>query len=92
MSNIKIMGLDTILALIFYLLIIGFLSVITSNTLTKEDFGYRLATYLLSSIMFGGIVINSNDSSNFNKQIYNYEKYVVKTGADKDTIIIDKKH
>jgi len=86
------MGLDTILALILYFLIIGFLSIITSDSLTKEDIGYRIATYFLSSIMFAGIVINSNDNSNFNKQIHKYEKYVIKTGSDKDTIIIDKKH
>lgn len=86
------MGFYDILALILYFLIIGFLSIITSDTFTKEDIGYRLATYFLSSIMFAGIVINSNDTSNFYKQIYNYEKYVIKTGADKDTIIIDKKH
>lgn len=86
------MGLYDILALILYFLIIGFLGIITSDTLTKEDIGYRIATYFLSSIMFAGIVINSNDSNNFNKQIYKYEKYVIKTGSDKDTIIIDKKH
>lgn len=85
------MGLDTILSLILYLLIIGFLGIITSDTFTKEDIGYRIATYFLSSIMFAGIVINSNDNSNFNKQIYKYEKYMIKTGTDKDTIIIDKK-
>lgn len=86
------MELDTILALILYFLIIGFLSIITSDTFTKEDIGYRIAAYFLSSIMFAGIVINSNDSNNFNKQIYKYEKYMIKTGSDKDTIIIDKKH
>ena len=75
------MGLYDTLALILYFLIIGFLSIITSDFLP-----------FLSSIMFAGIVINSNDSSNFNKQIYKYEKYVIKTGSDKDTIIIDKKH
>lgn len=86
------MGLYDILALILYFLIIGFLGIITSDSPTKEDIGYRIATYFLSSIMFAGIVINSNDNSNFNKQIYNYEKYVIKTGTDKDTIIIDKKY
>jgi len=86
------MGLDTILALILYFLIIGFLSMITSDTFTKKDIGYRIATYFLSSIIFAGIVINSNDSRNFNKQIHKYEKYMIKTGSDKDTIIVDKKH
>lgn len=86
------MGLYDILALILYFLIIGFLSIITSDTFTKEDIEYRLATYFLSSIMFAGIVINSNDNSNFNKQISNYEKYVIKTSSDKDTIIINKKY
>lgn len=86
------MGLYDILALILYFLIIGFLSIITSDSLTKEDIGYRLATYFLSSIMFAGIVINSNDNSNFNKQISNYENYVIKAGTDKDTIIINKKY
>lgn len=86
------MGLYDILALILYFLIIGFLGIITSDSLTKEDIGYRIATYFLSSIMFAGIVINSNDNSNFNKQISNYEKYVIKTGTDKDTIIINKKY
>lgn len=85
------MGLYDILALILYFLIIGFLGIITSDSLTKEDIGYRIATYFLSSIMFAGIVINSNDNSNFNKQISNYEKYVIKTGTNKDTIIINKK-
>lgn len=86
------MGFYDILALILYFLIIGFLSIITSDSLTKEDIGYRLATYFLSSIMFAGIVINSNDNSNFNKQISNYENYAIKTGTDKDTIIINKKY
>ena len=86
------MILHTILALILYFLIIGFLSIITSESLTKEYIGYRIVSYFITSIMFAGIVINSNDSSNFDKQIYHYEKYVIKTGTDKDTIIIDKKH
>ena len=89
------MGIYDILALILYFLIIGFLGIITSDSLTKEDIIYRIVSYFLSSIMFAGIVINSinsNDYSNFDKQIYKYEKYVIKTGTDKDTIIIDKKH
>ena len=89
------MGIYDILALILYFLVIGFLSIITSDTFTKEDIIYRIVSYFLSSIMFAGIVINSSNRSNnsdFNKQIYKYEKYVIKTGTDKDTIIIDKKH
>lgn len=86
------MGLYDILALILYFLMIGFLSIITSDSFTKEDILYRIVSYFISSIMFAGIVIKSNDNSNFNKQIYNYEKYVIKTGTDKDTIIINKKY
>lgn len=88
------MGLDTILALILYFLIIGFLGIITSDSLTKEDIGYRITTYFLSSIMFAGIVLKdiSDSSINVKKQEYISKKYVIKTGTDKDTIIIDKKH
>lgn len=53
---------------------------------------FRTVTYLLTSILFGYLVWNSYDNTNFKKQLYNHEKYVIKTGTDKDTIIIDKKH
>ena len=86
------MELEIIFSFILYFLIIICLSALTSNSFTTIDIGFRTVTYLLTSILFGYLVWNSYDNTNFKKQLYNHEKYVIKTGTDKDTIIIDKKH